>query len=77
MAFGLAKKLNMCPMDILTEWHISEVCVAYGLYRNEESEKIYYEWLNSPQEQKVAYANKYGAPEKHIVLFENSHINTE
>ena len=43
MAHYVAKVLHIAPREILYTWSVSELIVAYGVYRNEEQTKLYYE----------------------------------
>lgn len=61
MAYYVAKVLKKRPNDILENWSSPELCVAYGIYANQER-KIEYEKrksINKTAKEKVPMVNEY------------------
>ena len=67
MAPYVAKELNLRPSDILDQWGVAELIVAFGQYANEKSSRNYEEWKQLDKETRA----KTMQPSKHIVYFEN------
>lgn len=44
MAHFVAEKLNIRPNEILDEWCVQELIVAYGYYANQISKQNYEQW---------------------------------
>lgn len=44
MAHYVAKVLHQRPNDVLDDWGVAELIVAFGQYGNEESYKNFMEW---------------------------------
>lgn len=65
MAHYVAKKLHIRPNEILDEWCVPELIVAYGHYMNEESQQSYAEWKNLDQKSRSQTAK----PQEYIVKF--------
>lgn len=61
MAHYVAKILKIRPNDILDRWGVSELLVAYGIYRNEAQEKVYseIESYNRTAKKKIPRVNRY------------------
>lgn len=61
MAHYVAKILKIRPNDILDHWGVSELLVAYGIYRNEAQEKAYseIESYNRTAKKKIPRVNRY------------------
>lgn len=61
MAHFVAKELNQRPGDILDNWGVPELVVAFGQYANERSSRSYEEWkhLDSETRSKIEKPNKY------------------
>ncbi|OUP61678.1 hypothetical protein B5F14_01610 [Faecalitalea cylindroides] len=61
MAHYVAKILKIRPNDILDRWGVSELLVAYGIYRNEAQEKAYseIESYNRTAKKKIPRVNRY------------------
>lgn len=61
MAHYVAKILKIRPNDILDRWGVSELLVAYGIYRNEAQEKAYSEIenYNRTAKKKIPRVNRY------------------
>lgn len=63
MAHFVGKVLHIRPNDILDNWGVAELIVAYGEYANEISEQNYQDWRHMS-------ANDRGEkPERYIVKF--------
>lgn len=71
MAYYLAEKLHLRPLEILQTWNRPELLVGYGLYLNQESQKRYYEYQNLSAEAKKDYKkqNKGQEPEQFALRF--------
>ena len=67
MAHYVAHELHLRPNEILDNWGVPELVVAFGQYANERSSKNYEEWKQLDSEQR----NKIKQPSKYIVYFEN------
>lgn len=65
MAHYVAKVLHQNPADILDDWSVPALVVAYGIYANQESAMEFQRWKSLPQEQK----RKYPQPEEYAVKF--------
>lgn len=65
MAHYLAEKLHIRPFEILTEWSVPELLVAYGKYANEEAQKNFNDWKNLEPKQR----SKYPRPKEYVVYF--------
>lgn len=54
MAHSVAKELMMRPNDILDNWGVPELIVAYGHYSNNRARIAFEEWLtmNNPKRSK-------------------------
>lgn len=61
MAHAVGKILHIRPNEILDEWCVPELIVAYGEYTNEMADKNYREWK--------AYGKKGEAPARYVVRF--------
>lgn len=61
MAHFVGKVLHIRPLEILTEWSVPELAVAYGQYANEISEQNYEEWkhLDGESRGKIAKPKEY------------------
>lgn len=61
MAHFVGKTLHIRPNDILDNWGVAELVVAYGQYSNEITSKNYEEWkrLDSHTRFKVEKPDKY------------------
>lgn len=61
MAHYVAKILKIRPNDILDRWGVSELLVAYGIYRNEAQKKAYseIESYNRTAKKKIPRVNRY------------------
>ena len=67
MAHYVAHELHLRPNEILDNWGVPELVVAFGQYANEKSSKNYEEWKQLDSEQRA----KIKQPSKYIVYFEN------
>lgn len=67
MAHYVAKVLKIRPNEIMDNWNVAELIVAYGQYANEESYKNYLEWKSLPIESK----NKIKQPKMYQIKFIN------
>lgn len=67
MAHYVAHELHFRPNEILDNWGVAELIVAFGQYANEKSSKNYEEWKQLDSEQRA----KVKQPSKYIVYFEN------
>jgi hypothetical protein len=63
MAHFVGKVLHIRPNDILDNWGVAELLVAYGEYANEMSEQNYEEWRH------LDAKDRGEKPEKYIVKF--------
>lgn len=43
MAYYVAKKIHLRPIEILQQWGVCELIVAFGVYKNEEQLKNFHE----------------------------------
>lgn len=61
MAYYVAKVLHMRPNEILDNWGVAELYVAFGEYANEKAKEQYEEWksLDTNMRQKVDKPNQY------------------
>lgn len=61
MTHFVAQKLGQRPNDILDNWSVPELLVAFGQYANEQSTQNYEEWnrLDSKQRANIPRPNKY------------------
>ena len=61
MAHYIAKVLHQRPNDILDNWCVPELIVAFGQYANEESKKNYDAWnhLDSAERAKTVQPSEY------------------
>lgn len=66
MAHFVAKELSQRPNDILDNWTVPELIVAFGQYANEKSERNYEEWKRMDSK---ARANAM-MPSRYVVYFE-------
>ncbi|MEE0896077.1 MAG: hypothetical protein U0L88_00400 [Acutalibacteraceae bacterium] len=67
MAHYVAHELHLRPNDVLDNWGVPELIVAFGQYANEQSNKNYEEWKHLDSESR----SKIQQPSKYIVYFEN------
>lgn len=65
MAHYVAKVLHQRPNDILDNWGVPELIVAFGEYANEEAKKHYEEWKNLDSDVRA----KYPKPSEYTVYF--------
>ena len=65
MAHYVAQALKLRPSEILDNWGVAELIVAFGVYRNEESYKNFLEWKSLSMESK----KKIKKPQEFAVLF--------
>lgn len=65
MAHYVGKELGVRPGDILNEWGVPELIVAYGEYVNELAEKNYKQWESLGVETRV----KIPRPPRYYVQF--------
>lgn len=65
MAHYVARKLHMRPNDILDNWGVPELLVAYGHYANEDSKKYFEEWRNLDPKTRA----KFPKPDEYAVEF--------
>lgn len=65
MAHYVAKTLHMRPNDILDNWGVPELIVAYGEYTNESTYKNYLEWKQLSVESRKGIEK----PKQYNVLF--------
>lgn len=65
MAHFVAKELHIRPNEILDNWGVPELIVAYGEYTNEIAEKNYNEWQALSQDAK----RKTERPPRYYVRF--------
>ena len=65
MAHYVAKKLKFRPSEILDNWGVAELIVAYGVYANEESYQNFLEWKNLDKDTK----KKVGKPDEYRLWF--------
>ena len=63
MAHFVGKVLHIRPNDIVDNWGVAELLVAYGEYANEMSEQNYEEWRH------LDAKDRGEKPEKYIVKF--------
>lgn len=63
MAHFVGKVLHIRPNEILDNWGVAELLVAYGEYANEISESNYEQWKHMDAE------HRGEKPEKYIVKF--------
>lgn len=66
MAHYVGKKLHIRPNEILDHWGVSELIVTYGVYRNEDQRKYFYQ-IEEHNKQKGV--KKISLPPKYIVYF--------
>ncbi len=61
MAHYVAKVLHQRPNDILDNWGVPELIVAFGEYANEQARQNYEEWksLDSKTRAKIPKPNEY------------------
>lgn len=67
MAHFVAKELRQRPNEILDNWGVAELIVAFGQYANEKSSQNYEEWKQLDSETRA----KVKQPSKYTVYFEN------
>ena len=67
MAHYVAKVLHIRPNDILDNWCVPELIVAFGEYANEEANRNYEEWKHLSAEARQGYEK----PQQYIVKFRN------
>ena len=62
MAHFVGKTLHIRPLEILEEWGVPELVVAYGHYANEITSQNYEQWkgLDSKTRMKVEKPSQYG-----------------
>ena len=65
MAHYLAKVLHQRPNDILDNWGVPELIVAFGQYANEQASQNYDTWKSLDSEQRA----KHKQPNEYIVYF--------
>ncbi len=65
MAHYVAEKLHLRPNEILDEWCVPELIVAYGHYMNEESQRQYNEWKHLDAQSRA----KSVKPQEYVVKF--------
>lgn len=65
MAHFVGEKLHIRPSEILDEWCVPELIVAYGVYANEISQQNYANWKALD----VKARSGMPAPEKYAVKF--------
>lgn len=63
MAHFVGKILHIRPNEILDNWGVAELIVAYGEYANEISEQNYQDWRHMSANDRVE------KPERYIVKF--------
>ena len=66
MAHFVAKELNIRPNEILDNWCVPELIVAFGQYGNEKSMQNYEQWKTLSSD----YKNKVVMPNQYAVYFE-------
>lgn len=65
MAHFVGEKLHIRPSEILDEWCVPELIVAYGVYANEISQRNFEEWKSLDPKERA----KHKKPEEFIVKF--------
>lgn len=65
MAHFVAKELHIRPNEIMDNWGVPELIVAYGYYANDISIKNYNEWSSLDAKTRA----KQERPDKYIVKF--------
>lgn len=68
MAHYVGKKLSIRPNEILDHWGISELIVAYGIYRNEDQKKYFYR-IEEYNKNLPKGGKRMSLPEKYAVKF--------
>lgn len=66
MAHFVAKELGQRPNEILDNWYVPELIVAFGQYANEKSEKNYEQWKQLDVHQRASTP----MPNRYVVYFE-------
>lgn len=69
MAHFVAKELHIRPNDILDNWGVPELIVAYGHYANEKTREVYEEWKNYDASTRAQLSAKNGTPSEYAVRF--------
>lgn len=61
MAHFVGKTLHIRPSEILNEWSVPELIVAYGIYANEVSKQNYEQWkeLDAKERAKIGDIKEY------------------
>lgn len=79
MAHYVAKILKLRPNDILDCWGVSELLVAYGIYRNEAQQKAYaeVESYNKTAKKKIPRVNRYAVKFYSKTELEEEYGNSE
>lgn len=70
MAHYVAKILHQRPNDILDNWTVPELLVAFGEYANEKAKENYESWKSLDNKQRA----KTPKPPEYIVHFHNDSI---
>ena len=65
MAHYVAEKLHIRPSEILDEWYVPELIVAFGNIANKEAQKSFAEWKDLDAKQRM----KYPRPPEYQVYF--------
>ena len=73
MAHYVAKVLHQRPNDILDNWGVPELIVAFGEYANEETKRNYEEWKHLDAKQRASVQR----PSEYAVKFHDIKVDFE